>query len=121
MSVIDWDTDDSNSIYNKYRAFFGLWPLTTSWHGTPVKLLKVCKSQMPNLEPQLLPGEIIYDKRKHILCVKCGGKGGYLSIEKLKITGHKTMLGKDFFNGFVYMRPENERKFENIKQFDNRM
>lgn len=112
MSVIDWNTADSNSIYNKYRALYGLWSLTTTWHETPVKLIEISK-YTPNLEYQLKPGGFMYDKRKHKLFVKCGGKGGYLLINKLKIPGHKTMSGKDFFNGFVYMKPENEWTFDN--------
>jgi len=112
ISVIDWRVTDADSIYNKYRALCGLWPLMTTWHGIAVKLLKVSKHRIPNLETQLIPGQIVYDKRSHKLSVKCGGKGGCVSIEKLKITGHKIMSGKDFFNGFVYMRPDEEWKFD---------
>jgi len=112
MSVIKWDVSDSNYVYNKYRALCGLWPLTTNWHGKQMKLLKVCKHQMPNLKPQLEPGQFFYDKQRHKLYVKCGGKGGYVSVESLKVTGHKTMSGKDFYNGFVYMKPKNEWKFD---------
>jgi len=115
ISIIDWNTSDSNVVYNKYRALCGLWPLTTTWHGVPIKLLKVSKSQMPTLETQWKPGELIYDKQRHRLSVKCGGKGGYVSIEKLKIPGHKTMSGKDFVNGFMKMKPKNEWKFDNTK------
>jgi len=115
ISVIDWDVTDSNAVYNKYRALCGLWPLTTTWHGTPVKLLKVCKYQIPNVETELIPGQLVYDKRSHKLAVKCGGKGGCVSVEKLNISGHKTMSGKDFFNGFVYIKPENERKFDSTR------
>lgn len=99
-----------------YRALCGLWPLSTAWNGTPVKLLKVCRYQMSNLETQLKPGKIVYDKRKQMLLVKCGGKGGFVSVEKLKIPGHKTMSGKDFFNGFLYMKPEKEWIFDSILQ-----
>lgn len=119
LSIIDWNSADSNSVYNKYRALYGLWPLLTYWHGIPVKLLKLSQYQTPDLEAQLKPGEILYEKQKHKLSVKCGGKGGYVSIEKLKIHGHKTMSGKDFFNGFVYMKPNNEWKFDSIKQLDS--
>lgn len=119
LSIIDWNIADSNSVYNKYRALYGLWPLITSWHGIPVKLLKLSQCQMPNLEAQLKPGDISYDKQKHKLSVKCGGKGGYVSIEKLKIHGHKTMSSKDFFNGFMYMKPNNEWKFDSVKQYDS--
>lgn len=119
ISVVDWDVTDSNSVYNMYRALCSLWPLTTTWHGTPVKLLKVCRCWIPNVETlQLVPGQLVYDKRSHKLSVKCGGKGGFVSVEKLKISGHKTMSGKDFFNGFVYMRPENEWKFDSTKQLN---
>lgn len=120
LSVVDWNLADSKSVYNKYRALYGLWPLITSWHGIPVKLLKLSQYQTPNLEFQFKPGQILYDKQKHKLGVKCGGKrGGYMSIEKLKIHGHKTMSGKDFFNGFVNMKPNNEWKFDSIKQSDS--
>lgn len=115
MSTIKWEVSDSNFIYNKYRALCGLWPLTTIWHGTPVKLLKVYKYIMPNLDTQLKPGQLMYDKQRHKLTVKCGGKGGYVSIEKLKIPGHKTMSGKDFYNGFVYIRPQHEWKFDSAQ------
>lgn len=111
MSVIDWEASDSNLIYNKYRALCGFMPLTTNWHGTPVKLLKVCKNQTPNVEADLKPGQLVYDKQRHKMFVKCGGKGGYVCIEKLKIPGHKTMSGKDFYNGFVYMKPNHDCKF----------
>lgn len=114
MCIIDWNITDSNSVYNKYRALSGLWPLTTTWHGIPVKLIKVCKYHMPNVECQLKPGQLVYDKRKNKLSVKCGGKGGYVLIEKIKMSGHKTMSGKDFFNGFLYMKPENEWKFDSV-------
>lgn len=70
---------------------------------------------MSNAETQLKPGDLVYDKQRQKLSVKCGGKGGYVSIEKLKIPGHKTMSGKDFFNGFVYMKPNNERKFDSTQ------
>ncbi|KAL4113371.1 hypothetical protein QTP88_017003 [Uroleucon formosanum] len=112
LSIIDWNVMDSNSVYNRYRALCGLWPLITTWHGTSVKLLKVCNHQMSNAETRLQPGDLVYDKQRQKLFVKCGGKGGYVSIEKLKIPGHKTMSGKDFFNGFVYMTPNSERKFD---------
>lgn len=115
LSVIDWTASDSNSVYNKYRALCSLWPLTTYWHGIPIKLLKVSKYQIPNLESQLKPGTLVYDKQKHKLFVKCGGKGGFVFIEQLKIPGHKKMTGKDFYNGFVYMKPENEWKFDSNK------
>lgn len=115
MANIDWNTTDSNTIYNKYRALCGLYPLISTWHGIPVKLLRLCKYQISNLENQLRPGELFYDKRRHKLAVKCGGKGGYVSIEELKIPGHRSMSGKDFFNGFIYMKPENERKFGTTK------
>lgn len=71
---------------------------------------------MSNLEIQSKPGQLVYDKRRQKLSVKCGGKGGYISIEKLKIPGHKTMSGKDFFNGFLYMKPENEWIFVSTLQ-----
>jgi methionyl-tRNA formyltransferase len=111
LSLINWDISDSNLIYNKYRALCDLMPLTTNWHRIPVKLLKVCKYQAPNVETELKPGKLVYDKRKHKLFVKCGGKGGYVCIEKLRIPGHKTMSGEDFYNGFVYMKPDHECKF----------
>lgn len=117
LSIIDWDLMDSNSVYNKYRALCGLWPLTTTWHGTPVKLLKLCNFQNLNIETQLTSGKLMYDKQRQKLFVKCGGKGGYVSIEKLKIPGHKTMSGKDFFNGFVYMKPHSEQKFDSTSKF----
>lgn len=111
LSIINWDETDSNSVYNKYRALCGLWPLITTWHGTSIKLMKVCNYQTTNIDTQLKPGDLIYDKQSQKLFVKCGGKGGYVSIEKLKIPGHRTMSGKDFFNGFIYMKPISERKF----------
>jgi len=118
LSIIDWDVMDSNSVYNKYRALCGLWPLRTTWHGTPVKLLKVCNySQMRNVETQLQPGHLVFDKQRQKLSVQCGGKGGFVSIEKIKIPGHKTMSGKDFFNGFVYMKPNSEQKFDSTPKF----
>lgn len=112
MSVIDWNVSDSNFVYNKYRALCGLWPLITTWHGKQVKILKVNKYQMSSLEVPLEPGKLICDKRKNKLLVKCGGKGGYVSIEKLKISGHKTMTGIDFFNGFICKQPNSDRKFD---------
>lgn len=112
MSVVKWDVSDSNFVYNKFRALSGLWPLTTTWHGKSVKLLKVYKYQIPNTEPQLKPGQLVYDKQKHKLSVECGGKGGYVSIESLQVSGHKTMSGKDFYNGFVYIKPKNEWIFD---------
>ncbi|XP_015375844.1 PREDICTED: methionyl-tRNA formyltransferase, mitochondrial isoform X2 [Diuraphis noxia] len=115
LSIIDWNVMDSNLVYNKYRALCGLWPLTTTWHGTPVKLLKVCNYQMSNAKTQLQPGDLVYDKQRKKLFVICGGKGGCVSIEKLKIPRHKTMSGKDFFNGFVYNKPISERKFDNTQ------
>lgn len=116
ISIIDWNVSDSNDIYNIYRALCGLWPLSTTWNRTPVKFLKVCKYQMSNVETQMKPGQIIYEKQKQVLSVKCGGKGGFVSIEKLKIPGHKTMSGKDFFNGFLYMKPEKEWIFDSTLQ-----
>lgn len=113
MSVIDWTTMDSNSVYNTYRALRGLWPLITTWHERQVKLVKMSKYQMPNLKTKLKPGELVCDKQKNKLVVKCGGvKEGYVSIEKLKISGHKTMSGIDFFNGFVCKQPESKRRFD---------
>lgn len=112
MSIIDWNTMDSNLIYNKYRALYGLWPLTTTWHGVPMKLIDICKYNRPNLKYELKPGRLMYDKQRHKLFVKCGGKGGYVLINKLKIPDHKKMSGKDFFNGFMYKKSENEWKFD---------
>lgn len=114
ITAINWNVTSSNTVYNKYRALCGLWPLTTTWHGTPVKLLKLCKYQILNSEIQLKPGELLYDKRRHKLSVKCGDKEGYVSIEELKIPGRRPMTGKDFFNGFVFMKPTNERKFDSV-------
>lgn len=116
MAIVQWDVLDSNLVYNKYRALCGLWPLTTTWHGTPVKLLKVSKYQIDNLDTQLKPGEIVYDKQRHKLFVTCGGgKRGFICIEKIKIPGHRTMSGKDFYSGFVYKKPKNEWRFSSTE------
>ncbi|XP_050419670.1 methionyl-tRNA formyltransferase, mitochondrial [Adelges cooleyi] len=113
MAVVDWETSDSKLLYNKYRALDGLWPLLTTWHGTHVRLfqVKVNRNNLPNVSDQSTPGAIVYDKRKRILLVKCGGKGGYISVGQVKISGSKIMFGYDFYSGYVGKRPECDRKF----------
>lgn len=41
ISLVNWDQMSAKQVYNLHRALLGLYPLTTSYQNTKVKLLDV--------------------------------------------------------------------------------
>ncbi|XP_050540669.1 methionyl-tRNA formyltransferase, mitochondrial-like isoform X3 [Daktulosphaira vitifoliae] len=112
MAIVNWKTSDSKVLYDKFRALDGLYPLTTTWQGKQINLYKIsCLHHIKNFNDSVEPGSILCDKKKRTLIVKCGGIGGFILVGQVKLSGHKTMIGYDFYSGFVSKKPEKERKF----------
>ncbi|KAF7403041.1 hypothetical protein HZH66_005308 [Vespula vulgaris] len=74
ISLIKWDEMSAIDIYNLQRALVGLYPLTTKFRNTMIKLLDIKKIEKPNHLSHLqldIPGVATFDKVNKVLIVKC--------------------------------------------------
>ncbi|XP_035734439.1 methionyl-tRNA formyltransferase, mitochondrial-like [Vespa mandarinia] len=103
ISLIKWDEMSAIDIYNLQRALIGLYPLTTKFRNTIIKLLDIQKIEKPNhlshIEPNI-PGVATFDKLNKVLIVKCKDDN-WISVAKVCIPGHHPMSANDFNNGFI--------------------
>lgn len=139
MAKVDWSKKDALGVYNLHRALSHMYPLTTSWHEVPVKLVDVTaekrglsfdkdfpeeddtslkKSALDFLNDKKSDhsnfdvsrtGLIEFSKHEKVLKVTC--KDGAKVIVKRITVGGKTISAMDFFNGYLSKRPSTEWKF----------
>ncbi|XP_018570371.1 methionyl-tRNA formyltransferase, mitochondrial [Anoplophora glabripennis] len=117
FAVVSWEDMTSTQIYNRERAVTGLFSLTSSWNGIPVKLVGVtdCKNCDALLNSKdsvpLKPGFVKYDKKRKTLIVVCADKT-LISVDKIGIFGKRVMTAMEFNNGYIKKEPVENRCFK---------
>ncbi|KAJ8922037.1 hypothetical protein NQ315_008677 [Exocentrus adspersus] len=104
FAVIHWESMTSREVYNRERALTSLFPLTTSWHGIPVKLIGVTDFSeigVSDVDGALLkPGFVKYDRERKVLMVVCANRT-WVGVGKVGVYGRKAMRAVDFDNGYI--------------------
>uniref|UniRef100_A0A182XJX3 Methionyl-tRNA formyltransferase, mitochondrial n=1 Tax=Anopheles quadriannulatus TaxID=34691 RepID=A0A182XJX3_ANOQN len=113
FAEIRWHQATAVSVYDRYRALYGLRPLLTSFGGELVKLFKLSfdSTQPVPAVPADRPGQLEYSKRSRQLLVRCGD-GRALELLQLSVGGKKTLSGQDFYNGFLSKVNRSDRYFK---------
>ncbi|KAJ8961726.1 hypothetical protein NQ318_021326 [Aromia moschata] len=118
FAVVRWDELSSSQIYNLDRAMSGLFPLTTSWEGIPLKLIGIRESAFSESafgdidETFLKPGFLSYNKRSKTLKVVCAMRT-CVSVEKIGVFGKRIMTGSEFCIGYcIHKLPPDKRYFK---------
>ncbi|XP_032670483.1 methionyl-tRNA formyltransferase, mitochondrial [Odontomachus brunneus] len=104
ISLVKWDEMTAKNVYDLHRGLLGLYPLTTKFGDTAIKLLDVQQVSKPTdrtiPEDDDVPGLVRFDKKSNSLIVTCKGPS-WVSIKKLIVFGHSPMRAIDFRNGFM--------------------
>jgi methionyl-tRNA formyltransferase len=108
LAVIKWQNMEARKIYNLHRALTGLYSLTTTWHGLPIKLLEpsletgICKQEQQTRNSWLLkrPGCVEFNHKGRFLHVLCADSK-WISFRAIVVPGKKPMSPKDFYNGYM--------------------
>ena len=109
LAKLNFAAMDATAVYTLERAISHMFPLSTNWLKTPVKLLDIRPSTCspPSEIPQ--PGHIYYNKKKRKINVECCGRT-FITFSKV-VAKNRTMSSDDFYNGFLSRVPENQRFF----------
>lgn len=102
-SKVLWKSMTAKNVYDLQRALTGLYPLTTTFHGTIIKLfgVKLIPGQMTNNNFTVInPGVVLYEKKMNLLIVQCSD-GNWVSIEELLLPNRRKITARDFKNGFM--------------------
>lgn len=108
---VRWDCMSAKDVFNLYRSLFSFKFPSTQWHGEPVKLKSVSYNEEAcSAEMRSEPGTVRYSHKTQVLNVSCAD-GTVIQVESLGIGKKSKISAKDFNNGFLKKRPENERRF----------
>ncbi|XP_071444641.1 methionyl-tRNA formyltransferase, mitochondrial [Hetaerina americana] len=110
LGMVQWQEKNAESLYNLWRALFGVYHLTTSWHGTQVRLMDVHYCDDKDISGLDRPGKITFSKSSGMILVICAD-GGKIGFRKLGVTGKKPMSAMDFYNGYMSKRSADEWYF----------
>lgn len=111
LAAIKWQDMEAMQIYNLHRALTGIYSLTTTWHGLPIKLLEpsleigTCKQELLNR-----PGYVELDHKSRVLRVLCADNK-WIGFRAIVVPGKKPMSPQDFYNGYMSKRNVNEWTF----------
>ena len=119
LANVNWQSMSSIQVFNLHRALVGLYPLSTSWHGLPIKLLEpVLLDEILDIPERtsnswLLnsPGYVEFDRSGHFLRVLCADNK-WIGFRVVRIQGKKPMTAHDFYNGFISKRSATEWIFK---------
>jgi methionyl-tRNA formyltransferase len=111
LAAIKWQDIEAREVYNLHRALTGLYSLTTTWHGLPIKLLEpsletgTCKQEQQTRNSGLLkrPGRVEFDHKGYFLHVLCADSK-WVSFRAIVVPGKKPMSPQDFYNGYMSKR-----------------
>ena len=96
--LIDWNKA-TIAIYNLIRGlspYPGAYAELHDKNGSPV-VIKIFRSHPELSETKMKPGEIVTNGKSWL---KIASADGFICIEELQMTGHKSMAIADFLNGF---------------------
>lgn len=68
LGHVSWQDKNAGSLYNLWRALFGIFHITTFWHGTQVRLMEAQKFEH-EISIADKPGKIIFSKTSRIILV----------------------------------------------------
>ncbi|XP_012232252.1 methionyl-tRNA formyltransferase, mitochondrial isoform X2 [Linepithema humile] len=103
ISLVKWDEMTAKNVYDLHRGLLGLYPLTTKFHNTTMKLFDIQQASKPSSETNPeddVPGFVRFDRKSDTLIVTCKGPS-WVSIKKVTMTGRSPMSAVDFRNGFM--------------------
>ncbi|XP_046393963.1 methionyl-tRNA formyltransferase, mitochondrial isoform X1 [Ischnura elegans] len=103
LGHVSWQDKNAESLYNLWRALFGIFHITTFWHGTQVRLMEAQKFEREEMSIADKPGKIIFSKTSRMILVVCAG-GGKVGFRKIGVAGKKPMSAEDFYNGYMSKR-----------------
>ncbi|ENN73827.1 methionyl-tRNA formyltransferase, mitochondrial [Dendroctonus ponderosae] len=103
FAQVQWSCSTAKEIERLYRALKSVFPLKTTWYGTPVKLSDIAMFQASGTTKK--PGHVYYSKPHKALIVECAGST-WISVKEVGVQGKKTMKAADFYNGFISKLPD---------------
>lgn len=106
-AVVLWDHLSAQCVINLDRALTGVYPLTTTFHSTPVKLYNISQKQTSVIN-SVIPGLVKYCKRSKTLEIQCSD-GNWITVKNVGVPGRRIMSAADFNNGFLSKITENLR------------
>ncbi|XP_076749431.1 methionyl-tRNA formyltransferase, mitochondrial-like [Xylocopa sonorina] len=103
ISLIKWTEMSAKNVHDLYRALLGLYPLTSSYENTKIKIFDITKIESESIAKMFegeLPGMVIYHKKSKTLIIKCKDES-FVSVKKIAVQGKPSMTALDFYNGFI--------------------
>ncbi|XP_063988466.1 methionyl-tRNA formyltransferase, mitochondrial [Diachasmimorpha longicaudata] len=110
ISIVKWEEMTARQVYNLQRALTGIFPLKTSFQGKTLKIFGVkISSNTPRdvSDRKSNPGTIFYDRQSRLLMVQCKNDS-WVTVAEISMPGKRKMSAKDFNNGFMNNKRNNE-------------
>ncbi|PSN58275.1 hypothetical protein C0J52_00118 [Blattella germanica] len=119
LAQVAWNEMTAIQVFNLHRALVSLYPLATTWHGLPIKLLEpvlldrtlAASERSSNSWLLNLPGCVELDRAGRVLRVLCADST-WIGFRNIRIQGRKPMTAHDFYNGFISKRSATEWIFK---------
>ncbi|KAJ8869451.1 hypothetical protein PR048_028441 [Dryococelus australis] len=111
MAVVRWQEMTSAQVYNLHRALSSVYPLTTTWHGLPVRLY--CATPAMSSAPggeRCRPGCVQYLRSAAALRVLCADQR-WVHFVSVGVPNKKPLSATEFYNGYLSKKKESERIF----------
>ncbi|CAK1545840.1 unnamed protein product [Leptosia nina] len=107
---VRWSEMSAMQVYNLYRAIYGIYPLSTTFKGKPMKLFNAFLPKN-NIEYENKPfGCLEYCVNTDAIRILCKDSR-YIHFKSLRILGKREISALDFYNGYIKNVSLDKRKF----------
>ncbi|XP_063216948.1 methionyl-tRNA formyltransferase, mitochondrial isoform X5 [Bacillus rossius redtenbacheri] len=109
VARVRWRDMTCQQVYNLHRAVASIHPLTTSWHGLPVRLHHASPST--DCAAGERPGCVQYVPSSNVLRVACADQL-FIHFQAVGLPNKKPLTAAEFHNGYLSKKKHSDRIFD---------